>query len=102
MKVESQKIYNYICDNQLQIEKLVSDYTNYIHTIITKSNNNLLLEDIEEIISDVFYVVWKNLNGNKCDFYETFGMTKYDASDKIKLVLYHYGEPITIELEKNK
>lgn len=42
------------------------------------------------------------LDGNRCDFYETFGMTRYDASDKIKLVLYHYGEPITIELEKNK
>lgn len=62
MKVKSQKIYNYICDNQLQIEKLVNDYTNYIYTIITKSNNSLVVEDIEEIISDVFYIVWRNQN----------------------------------------
>ena len=42
------------------------------------------------------------LEGNKYDFYETFGMTKYDATDKIKVVLYYYGEPVTIELEKVK
>ncbi len=38
--------------------------------------------------------------GNKYDFYETFGMTKYNATNKIKVVLYYYGEPVTIELQK--
>ena len=42
------------------------------------------------------------LEGNKFDFYETFGMTKYDATDKIKVVLYYYEEPVIIELEKVK
>lgn len=42
------------------------------------------------------------LEGNKFDFYETFGMTKYDATDTIKVVLNYYGEPVTIELEKVK
>ena len=42
------------------------------------------------------------LDGNRYDFYETFGMTKYDSTDKIKVVLYYYGEPVTIELEKAK
>ncbi len=42
------------------------------------------------------------IDGNKLDFYETFGMTKYDATDKIKVVLYYYGKPVTIELEKVK
>ena len=42
------------------------------------------------------------IDGNKFDFYETFGMTKYDSTDKIKAVLYYYGEPVTIELEKVK
>lgn len=41
------------------------------------------------------------LDGNRYDFYETFGMTKYEATDKIKVVLYYYGEPVTIELERN-
>ena len=44
----------------------------------------------------------KWLEGNKFDFYETFGMTKYDATDNIKVVLNYYGEPVTIELEKAK
>lgn len=88
MKVESQKIYNYICDNQLQIEKLVNDYTNYIHTIITKSNNNLLLEDIEEIISDVFYVVWKNQN--KLDINKD--MSSYIAGITRNLIRKKYRE----------
>lgn len=39
---------------------------------------------------------------NKYNFYETFGMTKYDSTNKIKAVLYYYGEPVTIELEKSK
>lgn len=42
------------------------------------------------------------LDGNRYNFYETFGMTKYDSTDKIKVVLYYYGKPITIELEKVK
>lgn len=42
------------------------------------------------------------LEGNKFDFYETFAMTKYDATDEIKVILYYYGEPVTIELEKVK
>ncbi len=40
--------------------------------------------------------------GDKCNFYETFSMTKYDSTDKIKVVLYYYGTPVTIELEKVK
>ena len=44
----------------------------------------------------------KWLEGNKFDFYETFGMTKYDATDTIKVVLNYYGEAVTIELEKVK
>lgn len=40
------------------------------------------------------------LEENKYDFYETFEMTKYDASNRVKVVLYYYGEPVTIELEK--
>ena len=40
------------------------------------------------------------LNGNKYNFYETFAMTKYESTDKIKVVLNYYGELVTIELEK--
>ena len=43
----------------------------------------------------------KFVGGNQFEFYETFGMTKYDATDKITVVIEFYGEPIKIELEKN-
>lgn len=39
---------------------------------------------------------------NKLNFYQTFTMTKYDATDKIRVVLYYYDEPVIIELEKVK
>lgn len=41
------------------------------------------------------------LEGDKYDFYETFGLTKYDMTDKIKVVLFYYNSPITIELQKD-
>lgn len=40
------------------------------------------------------------LENNKYDFYETFNMNKYNASDKITVVLDYYGEKVIIELEK--
>ena len=40
------------------------------------------------------------VKGNQFDFYETFGMTKYNATDKIIAVIEFYGEPVKIELEK--
>ena len=42
------------------------------------------------------------INGNKFDFYDTFEMTKYEATDKIKIILYYYGKPVTIQLQKIK
>ena len=42
------------------------------------------------------------VKGNQFDFYETFGMTKYDATDRITVVIEFYGEPVKIELEKIK
>lgn len=34
--------------------------------------------------------------------YRTFDMTKYNATNTIKVVLYYYGEPVTVELERIK
>lgn len=42
------------------------------------------------------------IDGNKFDFYETFGMTKYDSTDEITVVIDFYGQPVKIELEKIK
>lgn len=42
------------------------------------------------------------LEDDKFDFYETFAMTKYDATDRITVTLLFKDEPVYIELEKIK
>ena len=39
--------------------------------------------------------------GNKFSYYETFELTKYDITNKLKVQIMFKGEPIIIELEKN-
>lgn len=62
-------IQNYINnDNTLNIEKIVNDYSGYIFTIIKNMTKNLVPdEDIEEMISDVLLVLWKNKEKLKYD-----------------------------------
>ncbi len=45
-------------ENNLEIEEIIKTYNNYIYTIIRNLISNE--EDIEEILSDVFIVLWKN------------------------------------------
>lgn len=48
-------------DKSLDLTRIVNDYTNYVFMIIRNMTKEVLTnEDIEEIISDVFLVVWKN------------------------------------------
>ena len=60
MEVKNRKIYTYIDDNNLKIEEIMQDYTNYIYTIIRNFNIKLSDEDNEEIVLDVFLTLWKN------------------------------------------
>lgn len=62
MEVKDKKIYDYIRNNELQIEKALKDYTNYVYTIIRKACSKLPKEDMEEINLDVFLTLWKNQN----------------------------------------
>ena len=62
LKVENEKIYTYIENNKLQMEKIMETYNNYISTIIRNSHINLSNEDVEEVILDVFLTLWKNQN----------------------------------------
>lgn len=58
MKQEN-KIESYIVKNNIEMPRVVDDYYNYISTII-KNMCTLQKEDEEEIISDVFLIIWKN------------------------------------------
>ena len=62
LKVENEKIYTYIENNKLQMEKIMETYNNYISTIIRNSHINLSNEDVEKVILDVFLTLWKNQN----------------------------------------
>ena len=46
--------------NEFNIEEIIIKYTNYIYKIIKNSTIYLSNEDIEEIIEDVFLVLWNN------------------------------------------
>ena len=47
--------------SNLELEELINKYSNYLYTTITNTaNGNLIEEDIEEIIADTFFILWRN------------------------------------------
>lgn len=60
--MEFKTITDYILNNdELDLEQIIADYSNYIYMIIKNMTSILLSEeDVEELISDVIFVVWKN------------------------------------------
>ena len=59
-------IKDYLISGKLNMEKLVKDFYNYILAII-KNTADLSKEDEEELISDVFFIIWKNQKSLKVD-----------------------------------
>lgn len=57
--IDETNIHGYFIKKELDMERIVDDYYNYVSAII-KNNSNLNKEDEEEIISDVFFIIWKN------------------------------------------
>lgn len=57
----SKEMMDYIYNNELDLDRIVDDYSPYVKTIINNMvNNNLSFEDKEEILSDTFFILWKN------------------------------------------
>ena len=49
--------------NELDLEKIVDEYSAYIYKIIRNvANDYLSSEDMEEIVTDTFFILWKNQN----------------------------------------
>ena len=58
---ECKEIKYYIKNNELDLEKIINEYTSYTSTIINNmAKDNLNNEDKEEVISEVFFILWKN------------------------------------------
>ena len=46
---------------EINIELIIEEYKDYVYTIIKNTSGNALIPaDIDEIISDVFFLIWKN------------------------------------------
>ena len=57
----NKKISNYKNNNEIDIEKIINEYSNYLLVIVKNICGNYLSnEDIEEILLDVFLALWKN------------------------------------------
>lgn len=87
------EIKNYKKQNQLDLEKIIDEYRGYVYTIIQNMNlSSLLLEDIEEIVSDTFFILWKNTN--KLDSEKVLssyiaGIVRNLVKEKIRKLQYH-------------
>ncbi len=83
---EHKILKDYIEENELKIEQIIYDYSAYVYTIIKNiSNQELKQEDIEEIMADTFFVLWKNAH-------------KMDKNDKVS----SYLAGVVNNLSKNK
>lgn len=54
---------DYYKNNKIDIDQIIEDFTPYITTIINNGTDNAIsFEDKEEIFSDTFFILWKNVN----------------------------------------
>ncbi len=60
--MEEKKLIKFYKQNaELNLEKIIEEYNPYIHQIIRNMNYYTLSnEDIEEIVADTFFILWKN------------------------------------------
>lgn len=60
---ELKQVEDYYINNEIDIDKIIEDFTPYITKVINNgTNNEISFEDKEEIFSDTFFILWKNRN----------------------------------------
>lgn len=60
---ELKQIEDYYKNNEIDMDKIIEDFTPYITTIINNGTDSAIsFEDKEEIFSDTFFLLWKNQN----------------------------------------
>lgn len=58
---EKKQIEDYVIDEELDLDRIVDDFSPYVKAIISNiGKDNLTFEDKEEILSDTFFVLWKS------------------------------------------
>lgn len=90
--MKDKKLEDYIINKNLDLDKIVDDYTPYVRTIVQNMvSNNLSEEDKEEIIIDTFFVLWKRYEENytiKSLSSYMAGITKNLIREKLKSLKY--------------
>ena len=57
---KKKKVEQYLKNNKLDLEIVIDEYSGYVYKIIENmAMQYLSKEDIEEIISDTFFILWK-------------------------------------------
>ena len=89
------EIKHYIKNNELDLEKIINEYSSYTATIIyNMSRNSLKDEDKEEIVSEVFFILWKNkdkLNINKYLSSYIAGITRNVVKEYLRKVKINFN-----------
>ena len=101
-------IYEYQNNDGLDLERIMNDFEPYIRTIIHNMvMDNLSYEDKEEILSDAFFILWKNQN-NVSSSIEAYiaGITRILVKEKLRKRKITYDiaeyENIASDLEISK
>lgn len=83
------KIEKYKNNQKLDLEKVINEYSGYVFSIIRNMANKYLSEeDIEEIVSDTFLILWKNadkLEDDKILSSYISGITKNLVKEKMRI-----------------
>lgn len=89
------EIKHYIKNNELDLEKIINEYSSYTATIIDNmARNSLNDEDKEEIVSEVFFILWKNknkLNINKYLSSYIAGITRNVVKEYLRKVKINFN-----------
>lgn len=72
--------------NSINLDEIIDEYSPYVKKVIDNmAGNNLSFEDKEEILTDTFFVLWKNRN-NKINYLDSYiaGIAKNLVKEKFK------------------
>ena len=72
--------------NNIDLDEIVDEFTPYVRKVIDNmAGSNLSYEDKEEILTDTFFVLWKNQN-NRIDYLDSYiaGIARNLVKEKFK------------------
>ena len=90
---KGKKIQKYINNHEIELEKIIKEYSGYVYKIIRNMASLYLSdEDVEEIISDTFFILWKNkekLDEEKILSSYIAGIVKNLVREKTRVINIH-------------